>query len=304
MKGASFRSERNGVARSGSGDKGTNGNGSQQQQKENAAGLRVSVELLQCSPASLSLLESTRAAAKARLERGLLCTRTRKGPARGSAASLASTNYTAGGTPSVTSGENGIGGGGSGQDMTYLLDSNRNSSESNRDESHRKNTAEDGNDSNSGNTDESRDSSGATITSSSSTPSSAMAPVNDQQPLKSQAVEPAPVQLIDGNELSTSSNSSTKPVSRGPITWFDEPYVNVIMTACGDMDDHRKLRPKLKAILDAAMNEVNSDTYSGQPMLVVHVIPPCTEAVARIQRRIYERLRDDAAVKRGVLCCK
>ena len=114
------------------------------------------------------------------------------------------------------------------------------------------------------------------------------------QPIKSQAIEPAPVLLLDaGDEKAW----GLRDIPRGPVTWFTEPYVNVVMVACGDMEDQRKLRPRLKLVLE---NEGDSD----QPILIVHVIPPCTEAAGRIQKRIYERFRDEASVKRGVLCCR
>ena len=221
-------------------------------------GLRVSVELLQSSPASLSLLESAQSAAKTRLERGLLCSRTRKTPTR---QREGSSGDAAGGRSANGSH---AGASGSGHDMTYLLDGDSSVKDGVR------GYGEDGEDNGEGASNE------------------------PQQPIKSQAVEPAPVLLLDaGDEAAW----GLRDIPRGPVTWFTEPYVNVVMVACSDMEDQRKMRPRLKAMLDA-------EVESGQPMLIVHVIPPCTEAASRVQKRIYERFRDEAAVKRGVLCCR
>ena len=203
-------------------------------------GLRVSVELLQSSPASLSLLESAQSAAKTRLERGLLCSRTRKTPTR---QREGSSGDAAGGRSANGSH---AGASGSGHDMTYLLDGDSSVKDGVR------GYGEDGEDNGEGASNE------------------------PQQPIKSQAVEPAPVLLLDaGDEAAW----GLRDIPRGPVTWFTEPYV------------------VFEAMLDA-------EVESGQPMLIVHVIPPCTEAASRVQKRIYERFRDEAAVKRGVLCCR
>ena len=306
-----------------------------------SSGLLVSVDLLHNNVnnnnnSSLSLLESARAAAKTRLERGLLCTRTRikRTGAGSSTAGTASSNNS-----NAESGVVGLNTSGSSQDMTHLLDN------SNTPTIRRNDDNNNGDDNNSnalrGRQIRAKSAPEDTNYTASSTTTNNNSPVisniNEnyvsgevaegaeqlQQPMKSQALEPAPVYLIDATELISENNKSSG--SSGPTTWFSDPYVHVLMTACGDMEDLRKIRPKLKMILDQAAlqenNVSNNDSESSAvtndnrndgydyskghaPMLIVYVIPPCTESVARTQRRIFERLRDEANVKRGVMCCR
>ena len=235
----------------------------------NKDGLRVAVMLLYVSQASQSLLESARAAAKSRLGRGLLCTRTRK-QQRGQ-----QQQQSGGGS---IAGKDGADAGSSGHDMTHLLDG----------------VEEGGGGGGGGGTDGGGGGGGGSGGNTDTGGADVGIGSEMSQPIKSQAIEPAPVLLLDASDEIA---WGLRDIPRGPVTWLAEPYVNVVMVAVGDMEDHRKLRPRLKLILDNEMD-------SAQPMLIVHVTPPCTEAAGRVQKRIYERFRDEAAVKRGVLCCR